>query len=376
MRVLFLNPEFPPLGGGAANASKYILREMSKTGIKVDCITASPKEERTEEIFPGITGHFLDIKKIGSLHYYSNRQLLTYSKLATKKARQLMQEHHYTLIHAFFGIPSGAIAMRLGLPYIVSLRGSDVPFYNERFKWPDRLFFKHLSKQIWKKSYKTIANSTQLAALAKKTDPSIIIPIIQNGIDIKEFHPTQQPKSEKIRILCVSRLIERKGIRSLIQTIADLQNNFPNLELYLAGDGNIRNELEALAEKKNIRHKIHFLGSIDHKDLPAIYQQADIFALPSKNEGMSNTALEALASGLPLILTNTGGAKELTEGNGILVPVHNQEKLNQAMSTLVANKKLRIQYGKSSRKKALQYSWAETAKAYIKIYKNAALQKE
>ncbi len=371
MRILILNPEFPPLGGGAANATAYLLRELSAyKNLSVDLITASVDCERTEQLAENVTLHFLDIKKEGSLHYYTNRQLLRYSNLALVKARQLHAKKPYDLVHAFFGIPSGVIARRLGAPYIVSLRGSDVPFYNPRYRWHDRLLFKHLSKQIWKKSAAVVANSQQLAQLARRTSKSIEIPVIQNGVDVDEFQPSEtEPPTTPFRIICVSRLIKRKGIDRLIDAVADISSSHPQLTLELAGDGNIRKELEDQAADRGIRDRVNFLGPIEHDKLVEIYQQSHLFVLPSRNEGMSNTALEALACGLPLILTDTGGANELTKGNGATVPVDDQAALNAAILNILNNDELRGNYRSQSRQKALTYSWAAMAQQYLKLYR-------
>ncbi|PIW36736.1 MAG: hypothetical protein COW24_03565 [Candidatus Kerfeldbacteria bacterium CG15_BIG_FIL_POST_REV_8_21_14_020_45_12] len=370
MRVLVLNPEYPPLGGGAANATAYLLRELSKhKNISVDLVTASVDGERTEQLSDNITLHFLDIKKEGSLHYYTNRQLLRYRQLALLKSRQLHTQKPFDLVHAFFGIPSGVIAKQLHIPYIVSLRGSDVPYYNPRFRLADRLFFKHLSRYVWKHANYVVANSQQLADLAGRTSPNLKIPVIRNGVDITEFTPAaEEPSTDTFNILCVSRLVGRKGIDRLIEAVATISKTHPQVQLSLAGDGNIKNQLEHQAKQLNVSDRVKFLGAIDHATLPNLYQQSHLFVLPSRNEGMSNTALEALASGLPLILTDTGGAAELTQGNGKTVPIDDQIALVEAIKEIMVDTTLRQSLRTSSRKKSEQYAWSAMADSYINLY--------
>ncbi len=139
LKLLILNYEYPPLGGGAANATYYLLRELARRkDVEVDLITSSVGEHRVEQIDTRIKIHFLDIGKRGNLHYQSQRELLVYAWKSYQYASRLVRNKRPDIVHAFFGIPSGYVAMQLGLPYIVSLRGSDVPFYNERFELLDK----------------------------------------------------------------------------------------------------------------------------------------------------------------------------------------------------------------------------------------------
>ena len=100
-----------------------------------------------------------------------------------------------------------------------------------------------------------------------------------------------------------------------------------------------------------------------------IYQQAHIFVLPSQSEGMSIALLEAMASGLPVIVTDTGGTDELvTEGvNGMVVPWADRAALTKALLVLIDDAKLRHRMGTSSREKSAQFSWAEISRQYLSM---------
>lgn len=140
INILFLNYEYPPLGGGAGNATWYLLKEYEKMpDLQVTLVTSSTGSFRMERPSDNVTIYYLDIGKRGSLHYQSSKDLLKYSWKAWLFCRRYLKGNHIDLIHAFFGIPCGLIALLLGKPYIVSLRGSDVPFYNNRFHWLDKL---------------------------------------------------------------------------------------------------------------------------------------------------------------------------------------------------------------------------------------------
>lgn len=360
-RILFLNYEYPPLGGGAANATYYLLQEYGKRhDLEVELVTSSPDQFSIEKPSPNITIHHLDIGKKGNLHYQSNKDLLTYSAKALRYAKKLHKHNPFTLTHAFFGIPCGYMAQRLRLPYIVSLRGSDVPFYNPRFEKLDTYVFQHLSTSIWKNSQATIANSQGLKDLALQTSPQQDIGVIYNGVDIDEFHLSSPTPQSPLRILGVGRLIPRKGFDLLLQAIHDLP-----VEVTLAGDGPEREALETYIADHNL--PVTLAGIITHDTIQEYYQSHDLFVLPSANEGMSNTVLEAMACGLPIITTDTGGTQELITDNGWIIP-RTVANLRTAIQEAIANPDTLSTMGQSSRQTVESMSWSQVAQQYIDLY--------
>ncbi|HNZ25783.1 MAG TPA: glycosyltransferase family 4 protein [Spirochaetota bacterium] len=369
LKILMLNYEFPPLGGGAANATKYILKELSKNdNISVDFVTSSTNTYREESFSNKIKIYFLDIGKKDNIHYQSNKDLLTYSFKALSFCKNLKKNNKYDLVHAFFGIPCGYIAMKLGMPYIVSLRGSDVPFYNKRFKLLDVLLFKKLSIKIWKKSNAVITNSEGLKNLALQTAPDQIISVIYNGVDIEEFKP-RVIESNIFTVISTSRLIKRKGIQYLIDGFIEFAKGKNDVKLIVIGDGNQKEELISLVSENGEKDKIEFLGKINHDNLPKHYQSSDVFCLPFLNEGMSNALLEAMASGLAILATDTGGTKELIdESNGIIIQKESKKAITDSLNLLYNNRDLLTKMGYNSRLKAETMSWKKCAEKYIETY--------
>ena len=358
MRILLINYEYPPLGGGAGNATKFILREFKKMdNIEIELVTSSinsfyVQDKKNTKI------HFIDIGKRGNIHYQRNKDLLSFSWKSFWYIRKLLKTKPFDLVHAFFGIPSGFIARQFSLPYIVSLRGSDVPFYNQRFAKLDRLVFARLSKGIWSKAGSVIANSQGLKDLALKTSPNQKIDIIYNGVDTDFFCPPKKKETNtKFTIISTGRL------NYLINAL----NGVANTKLILIGDGNQKESLQALAQSKNVN--VEFLGKLEHKQIAKQLQQADLFALTSLNEGMSNAVLEAMASGLPILSTNVGGATELISDNGFLIEPANETAINEVITTYLRTPELLTTHGQQSRKKALEMKWSNVAKKYLTEYK-------
>lgn len=375
MKILFLNYEYPPLGGGAGNATAYLLREYAKlSDLTVHLVTSAVGDEYSREgIGENVIVHRLPIgKNPKNLHYQSRADLLKYSWKAYFFSRKLIRdEKDFDLIHAFFAVPCGFQAMLLGaefrLPYLVSLRGADVPGHSERFK---ALYFvlKPLLRLIMRRAARVISNSDGLKDLALETCPGLEMPVIPNGVDTEEFFPaTGRIDSEAVKILVVSRLTPRKGIRFLIRSLPSLPDH---VRLVIAGGGGERANLDEIADKLHVSERIDFRGLVPHEKTPDVYRECDIFCLPSLSEGMSNTVLEAIASGLPIVATVTGGTEELvTNGeNGFFVEKESPEDLAEKIGKLASDAALRARMGAASRNKAESMSWKKVAEQYVAEY--------
>ena len=369
MRVLILNYEYPPLGGGAGTACKYLVQQLAaRDGFHVDLITSSTGADRVERLSARAAVHFLDIGKSGSIHYQSQADLLVYAFRSFAYARRLLRRRRYDVVHAFFGIPCGMTAMQLGLPYIVSLRGSDVPFYNRRFEKLDKLVFQRVSRTVWKRASYVVANSAGLRDLALASAPKQPIEVIPNGVDTDFFSPPpKKRRNTALTLVSTGRLIERKGYGYLIEALRGMKR----VHLQLVGDGNLNESLIAAAADAGV--SVDFMGAKSRAEVVSILQDADLFVLPSLNEGMSNSLLEAMACGLPAVVTDVGGSAELVADavNGAVVPKADAAALRRAIDVYLANPKLAVLHGNASRRTALTMSTSANAEKYVTFYRNA-----
>ncbi len=379
MKVLFLNYEYPPLGGGAANATACILEEWARDeSIEVHLVTSSVGSEFVKTTLgSNVFIHRLPIgKNENNLHHQSIGDVLRYSLKAWWFSRKLIEKQSkpFDTTLAFFGVPCGFLALLLKwefhLPYIVSLRGSDVPGYSRKYSWLYP-FIRPVIRLVWRFAAAVVPNSVGLEALAKESAPKQSFTIIENGVDIRRFTSDQsrRPKDEFIITPGASRVTERKGLDYLIEAVAMLASRYPDIHLKVMGDGSARPALETLVREKGLQEKVTFLGRIPREETAPYYQEASLFVLPSLNEGMSNAMLEALACGLPIIATPTGGTAELVrEGvNGIVIPERSAEALAKAIEMFLQNRELVMKYGSESRQRAEAQSWNKVAKNFQSV---------
>ena len=375
MRILMLDNEFPPLGGGTGVVNYHLLKQLaSYQDIWVDLITSSRSRDsyETERFAERITIYKVPVDN-QNVHHATNVELLRYIWRALWFSRKLLKQHRYDISFAFAGVPAGAISYVLKLfgkiPYLVSLQGPDVPGFEARYNYLYP-FLRPILRVIWRKALIVTAISKEHQRLAHETLPDLPIPIVYNGVETKEFYPVERGASE-INLLCVGRLIERKGQHHLLQAFARLykDNLGQTIRLTLAGTGDAETDLKRLASDLGIAEAVHFAGFVTREQMPEMYRNADIFVLPSQNEGMSIALLEALSTGLPVIVTNTGGTEELVrEGeNGLIVQWADVDQLASALRTLVSDEVVRRQMGEVSRRIALSFSWAEITKHYLEL---------
>ena len=360
-----LNSEYPPLGGGQGNANKYLYEEFKNySNLEIDIITASVNDNKVEISTLGKI-YYLDIgKKNTNLHWQSAKELIVYSMKSLRLALKLYRNRKYDFIVAWSGVPSGLLAYILGLiknvPYITLLRGADVPFFEKKWQYLDKFIFYWLSPIIWKNSKFVIINSSRLGKLALQLSPKQHFYLIPNGIDSKKFSGKDYELHDKLRILSVGRLTERKGFTYLIEALRDING----ISLTIIGDGPLLATLKYQSKGLDVT----FLGNVAHEQLITIYRNSDVFVLPSLNEGMSNTVLEAMACGLPLILTDVGGSLELVNGNGFIVPTNNSEAIKEKITEFLKDRSLISTMGITSRQLAENMSWSKVAQNYFEIF--------
>ena len=200
--------------------------------------------------------------------------------------------------------------------------------------------------------------------------------IIPNGIDLEKFSPDVSPIDEfcdgKFNILFVGRLEKRKGLNYLLEAYKRVKEKFPESRLIVVGPGTVRRRQYEKEVRKSRLEDVVFVGYVSQDDLPRYYQTADVFCAPATGwESFGIVLLEAMAAGKPVVASNIEGyASVLThEAEGLLVPPRDEEKIAQALITLMNNEPLRQQMGARGKIKAQNYGWDSIARRVIDYYK-------
>ena len=141
-----------------------------------------------------------------------------------------------------------------------------------------------------------------------------------------------------------------------------------SVELVVIGEGNEERKLKDLVQSLRINEKVEFKGYVGHDEINEVYQNSDVFIMPSLSEGMSNSALEAMACGLPIVLTDTGGTSELLNDNGFIVRKKDSGSIREILQKFIKEKELIGRMGKRSREIAVNMGWKNIAEKYYELY--------
>lgn len=243
------------------------------------------------------------------------------------------------------------------VPYVLNLQDGD-PFTHV-FNRLRILPFLPLLKYGFRKASKIQAISSFLAGWAKQMGYIGSPYVIPNGVNIKKFSPVQHRvlNNHQVILITTSRLVEKNGIKDLIDAMKFLPDN---VHLKILGTGPLESKLKHHSRILNLESRINFVGEVSHNELPKYLHDSDIFIRPSLSEGMGNSFIEAMAAGLPIIGTPVGGITDfLKDGEtGIFCEPNNPESIVRAVTRLIDNPELRQKIIGNAQKLVCQkYDW-------------------
>ena len=194
------------------------------------------------------------------------------------------------------------------------------------------------------------------------------IAVINNGIDCEQFTPPSADHRPQ-RLLFVGRLTDAKGLPVLLAAFEQLADRYPDLELRIVGDGPQRSTYETRCRELGIRDRVTFVGDVPYQEMAKHYRESRIFVLPSQNEGLPRTVLEAMACETPVITTALPQLEPMVEGAGYTIDMGSVDELVASSEQLLTDDTLCKELGQTGRRRVeRENSWAETVKQTTKVY--------
>jgi glycosyltransferase involved in cell wall biosynthesis len=295
----------------------------------------------------------------------------TMAMAAMPVIKKLMQDgFDFDLIDAHYyypdGVAAGIIAKKLGKPFVVTARGTDLNLIPE-YAYPRKLILQTAQAASGSIGVcKALMDSLQ----ALGADPAKLH-TLRNGVDLQRCVPETRPSArQKLGLpaggkllLSVGHLIERKGHYIAIDALPLLP---PDVRLLIAGGGPDRAALQKQADKLGVADRVQFVGVVPQIDLKWWYSAADALALCSSREGWANVLLEAMACGTPVIATNIWGTPEVvsTPNAGVLMESRTGQGLANAWGSLFANYPDR----NATRAHAETFSWDATTQGQLNLF--------
>jgi glycosyltransferase involved in cell wall biosynthesis len=376
MRILMLNNEFPPLGGGTGTVNQAMLEHFARIPeLEIDLVTSALGKSSEEGFFSNKIKLYKVPVRNRNIHHSSNRELIEYSIRGFRLALNLHQKNSYNLCFAWSAVPAGAMALALqrivGLRYILRVCGPDIPGFEPRYQ-TIHFLISPVIRQILRSAGRLVAKSEREIEMIHAVEPQVGCWLVPNGVDVKRFKPVQPvPDDGPLKLLCVGRLIERKGQHHLIEAVKRLTDERTDVRLDLVGTGDARSDNEAQVARLGLADRVSFLGYVPREKIAEHYAAAHVFVLPSYNEGMSAALLEAMASGLAVLVTPTGGTPELveTEVNGLIFDWADVNRLTLHLRRLAHDRPLVRRMGEASQARAAKFTWDFPATQYVELFR-------
>ncbi|MGF1582897.1 MAG: glycosyltransferase family 4 protein [Gemmataceae bacterium] len=388
MRVCFLSRRFFPAISGMSVYALNLLRELVAGGHDVVMISQYRNDSQGAAVYgggppPDVTGvEVIGLESVGE-------QVVNHGRPADFEGDigdivRAVEEAHsrkpFDIIHAQYGYPTGLAALeasrRLGIPNVVSIQGGDGHWVGTCCKTHKDAMLAVLEHAnallIGSRSFAEEVVNNHGIGMERFT-------IVPGATDVHRFQPRDLNAIGRLSaiptLLYHGRVDVRKGLMELLEAFRMVHPDFPTLGMVISGIGPDVNVVKKYVEDVRLSSHIQLTGYASYAEAPRVYHRGDIFVSPTYSEGFSNTILEAMASGLPVVSTSTIGVVDcLQDGyNGLLVPVRDVESLADAIRQMLIDDEMRIhvaQQGYTDVQKL--YSWPAVGRQIQSIYEDVA----
>src|SRR5881296_997718 len=374
--------EFPPrLIGGISTHVYHLSRALVEKGTPVRVITCDFPNAPAEEIIDGVSVSRVDSGRVPESNfllwiYHLNSQMIS-------KTTELFETERFDLIHAHDWVVGRAaveLKNRLSLPLISTIHATEIGRggsldgeYRRKVRDIERLLVEQSDGIICCSNYMLDHIQHQLGAVNAK------IRVIPNGVESSRFNGDRQPhliptgvsENRKV-ILYVGRIVREKGIFTLLEALDELRNRGKDVSLVIVGEGPLKEDLAKEVLRRRLSDRVKITGFVDQEKLVSLYNSCDAFVLPSHYEPFGMVALEAMASRVPVVVSDVGGLSEIVEDGvtGVKVPSSDPHALAEGILRVLDNRELSERL-KENAYQAVQerYRWDLIAEKTLEAYR-------
>ncbi len=363
MRILFVSPFDFSYPGGVNEHILHLDTEYCKLGHETRILAPrSPGEAESDD------GHFIKLGVAVPIPANGSTARITLSPFVSGKVKELLRRERFDIVHLHE--PLAPMLPQLALLHSRSVNVGT--FHAARAHNWGYLSAKPVLSLLFTKLHGRIAVSPAALESIARYFPGYY-ELIPNGIDSERFRPDVPPiaRFERPTVLFVGRFNEsRKGLRYLLEALALVRREFPDVLLVVVGPGDPQ-RYERQIERAELGENVRFVGPVSEEILPSYYTACDVFCAPATGgESFGIVLLEAMASGRPVVASDIRGYRfVLRHGvEGLLVERKNAEALAVALVHLLADPHLRERLGKAGRQRAEQFSWSMIAQRTLAYY--------
>ena len=333
MKVVVLTTSYPRYEGDpAGNFVADAVEQLRARGVEVEVVSPASFSHFGIAYGSGVMGN---LRRAPWKLALVPAMLASFARAARRAAREA------DLVHAHW-LPSGAVALTTGKPFVVQLWGTDVELARRA---------RQVARRVLSRARLVICASNALAEAARELGAGEVR-VIPSAVELplRVGEPAEPPE-----VLFVGRLSAEKGILELVQATA-------GMKLTVAGDGPLRSQVPGA------------LGFVPHHALAPLYERAAVVAVPSHREGFGVACAEAMAAGRPVVASAVGGLLDLVvdDETGLLVPPRDVPALRAALERLLGDADLRLRMGQAGRERIREhFTWPAVTDRTIQAYEDA-----
>jgi glycogen(starch) synthase len=392
-RVLILTWEYPPvIEGGLARHVRKLSEELVAQGTQVDVLTRGRSEESSVETLGGVSVHRIpepsyprDLDRFLGWVAQMNEDMLT-------AGRALAEEQAYDLVHGHDWLVARAAATlsdELEIPYVTTIHATEHGRHQGWVDKPPQSSIHAVERWMARRADSVITCSHYMRGhVADIFDiDERRITVIPNGIDPRDLRPVDDLNALRLQfaqpqeklVLLVGRLVYEKGFQLALDALPGVIERVAGVRFLVAGSGTHEAELKAQAQRLGLSERGVFLGWIGDDALHSLYRIADLCVVPSLYEPFGLVALEAMASGCPCIVADTGGLREVVpagERVGLRFNGGDAEHLGTMIERLLVDEALRERLVAEASEHVLSFDWTDVAQRTTVIYGEPAARRE
>jgi len=393
LRVLILSWEYPPLiEGGLARHVAKLSQGLAEQGVEVHVLTRGSEESPMEqELGSGLFVHRVreparpaELGEFVTWVEHMNSDMLAYGvELGDRFSFDLVHGHDWLV-----AVGGDHLAKRFRCPLVVTIHATEYGRHQGHVECHPQSHIHGVERWMANRAERVITCShymrdhvTDIYGLDETA-----VTVISNGIDLQDFHPVEDLTTLRSRfaepdqrlILLVGRLVYEKGFQYALDALPGLIKQLGNVRFIVAGAGTHQQQLEAQATQLGLLEHGVFLGWIGDDMLHSLYRIAELCVVPSIYEPFGLVALEAMASGCPCIVADTGGLREIvsSEDVGLRFQVRDSISLAKMMERVLCEDVLRERLIQEAAAHVRKFDWVDIAEQTVDLYKEVSVKRD
>jgi glycosyltransferase involved in cell wall biosynthesis len=385
MRILAVNYEYPPLGGGGGVILRDIVEELAARGHEVTVLTSGFEGlEPVERVGKRIEIHRVPVWGRKELPTASMPSMLSFWPQGLKYGKRLLQSKEFDVVNTHFLVPSGPVGQKLaelaGVPHVLSVHGGDIFDPSKKNSPHRRWALRALGRRLLRRADRVVTASRDIVDKTHRYYlHDLDIQLIPLGI--KPTAPVEARRedygiaADRFLMTTTGRLVERKKVDDLVRVMAKLDD--PRDLLVVMGDGPKRGEWEALAQELGVAERVQFRGFVEQREKEQLTQLADAYVSTSTHEGFGLVFVEAMDRGLPVVSFDRGGHVDyLVDGEtGGVAPLGNIDAFAERVARLKNDPEFRRRCAEHVKETAKQFHIGVCAGRYERLFEELIQQR-